>query len=489
MKKQLLAGLIATAIASPAFACTTILVGNQVSSDGSFLVARNEDYSATNAKHFLIHPRKENQRGEFHSNGNDFTYPLPEISLRYTSLSDYDTQDRSMGEAGFNELGVGMTATETIYNGQQVLKYDPYVLKTGINEDSIENVILPRIHSAKEGAELLGKIIETKGAAEGFGVAFVDKHDIWYLETGSGHQWMARRIPHDKYFVSANQGRLQKVDLKDSHNYLGSKDLISFAIKHGLYNPKTDGAFNFHTVYSQDLKNDVTYNYPRVWTLQHKFNPGLATKIGDGKSFPVFLKPAHKLSVQDLESALRNHYQGTPHDPYMNANPNEPYRPISVFRTQESHILQVRPDMPAEIGNVEYVAFGMTALGVYLPFYQGITQIPKGFDVGTNKASNDSVAWKFRKLQTLAMVNYKQYAPIVQKAYHQFEKQTFANQKKMEQRYLAIYKKDPKAARELIQNLENKTTEQALVLTDQLTNQLFTKLTHDTDMKYHFEGA
>lgn len=129
MKKHILSAVIPALLVPPAMACTTILVGDEASIDGSFIVARNEDYSANNPKHFLIHPRAEHQKGEFKSHANGFTYPLPETSLRYSAISDFDTNDLSMGEVGFNEAGVGMTATETIYNGQQVLKFNPYVEK------------------------------------------------------------------------------------------------------------------------------------------------------------------------------------------------------------------------------------------------------------------------------------------------------------------------------------------------------------------------
>lgn len=488
MKKHIIAALLPALIIPSAMACTTILVGDKASTDGSFLVARNEDYSANNPKHFLVHPRVEHQKGEFKSHANDFTYPLPETSLRYSAISDFDTNDLSMGEVGFNEAGVGMTATETIYNGQQVLKFDPYVEKTGITEDAIENVILPRIHSAREGVELLGKIIEEKGAGEGFGVAFVDQHEIWYLETGSGHQWMATKVPSDKYFVSANQGRLRTYVPDDTANYLGSKTLISFAEKHGLYNPK-DGAFDFHKAYSQDVENDVTYNYPRVWTVQHLFNPSLKTDIKDGTAFPVFLQPAHKISVADVQTALRNHYQGTSHDPYANANPKEPYRPISVFRTQESHVLQVRPNLPKAIGEVEYVAIGMPSLSVYIPYYQGLEHYLPGYDKGTDNASQDSVSWKYRTLQTLVMQNYNAYAPEVEKAYAEFEKNTATQQASMEKEYLKLYQTHPQQAQKVLQNFEDKVMADALALTNKLTQQVITQMTHDTDMKYHFEGA
>lgn len=488
MKKHIIAAMLPALIIPSAMACTTILVGDKASTDGSFLVARNEDYSANNPKHFLVHPRVEHQKGEFKSHANDFTYPLPETSLRYSAISDFDTNDLSMGEVGFNEAGVGMTATETIYNGQQVLKFDPYVEKTGITEDAIENVILPRIHSAREGVELLGKIIEEKGAGEGFGVAFVDQHEIWYLETGSGHQWMATKVPSDKYFVSANQGRLRTYVPDDTANYLGSKTLISFAEKHGLYNPK-DGAFDFHKAYSQDVENDVTYNYPRVWTVQHLFNPSLKTDIKDGTAFPVFLQPEHKISVADVQAALRNHYQGTSHDPYANANPKEPYRPISVFRTQESHVLQVRPDLPKAIGEVEYVAIGMPSLSVYIPYYQGLEHYLPGYDKGTDNASQDSVSWKYRTLQTLVMQNYSAYAPEVEKAYAEFEKNTATQQASMEKEYLKLYQAHPQQAQKVLQSFEDKVMADALALTNKLTQQVITQMTHDTDMKYHFEGA
>ncbi|SMY16631.1 Dipeptidase A [Photobacterium aquimaris] len=116
---------------------------------------------------------------------------------------------------------------------------------------------------------------------------------------------------------------------------------------------------------------------------------------------------------------LRNHYQVTAHDPY---------RPIAVFRTEHSHVLQLRPQLPIAIGEVQYIVYGMTALSVYLPFYQGMTSVPEALTLGDNKADNHSAYWKFRKLQTLA-------------------------------------------------------------LTEDLTNELFTRLTIDTDKLYNFSGS
>ncbi len=190
--------------------CTTIIVGEKATADGSFLVARSADSSSLKAQHFVIHPAKTGQSGVYsckaHGGVNDFTYPLPENAMRYTTVPNWKTQLH--GAVGYNEAGLGLTGTESIFASDEALAVDPYNKASGITEDDIPDVILPCCRTAREGVELLGKIIETQGAGEGFGVAFVDMNDVWYLETGSGHQWMAERTPADAYFGSGNQGRL-----------------------------------------------------------------------------------------------------------------------------------------------------------------------------------------------------------------------------------------------------------------------------------------
>ena len=123
---------------------------------------------------------------------------------------------------------------------------------------------------------------------EGFGVGFVDQNEIWYLETACGHRWMAARIPSNTYFVTANQSRLREYNPKDDHHFLGSEDLIEFAIAHHLYDP-TQGAFDFHKAYIRDEKLDTTYNYPRVWALQAFFSPEIQNDVTKNE-FPVFVK-------------------------------------------------------------------------------------------------------------------------------------------------------------------------------------------------------
>ncbi|MDD3395740.1 MAG: C69 family dipeptidase [Acidaminococcaceae bacterium] len=487
MQKRTIVSLVAASLfltTSTALACTTVLVGKDQTVDGSYLVGRTVDAGVKDVCRMVLHPRRENKTGKYISSCDKFTYPIPKKSLAYSSVPHLEDSNL-WGEVGFNEAGVGMSATETIIPSAAVLAVDPFVKDTGAAESTIFNCVLPSVHTAREGAALLGKIVEEAGTSEGFGVAFVDTTGIWYLESAGGHRYLAVKVPDNKYFVTGNQGRLRDYDPQDRANYMGSKDLISFAEKHNLYNPQ-EGAFNFNKAYMNDTDKDHTYSYPRVWAMQHLLTPGITTKVEDGAKCPVFLAAEKKLSVNDVKEVFRNHYTGTEHDPYLHSNPQEPYRPISVFRCLNAHIQQVRPELPLAIGRVTYIAFGMPSLGLYIPYYQGLESYLPAYTKGSQEASDDSAFWKYRKVQTLAMSNYNSYAPIVQKAYADFEAATAVKQAKMEKGYLELYRSKPAQAQKLLQNFENEVMQGGLDVADRVANKIITQMTYDVGNKYLF---
>ena len=465
--------------------CTTIIIGQEQTADGSMIVARSEDWDAMEAKNYEIFEGTDNGPREFVAKDSPFRCELPEKALGYSALSPYNLHGH-WGSAGFNTAGVGMSATESIFSNDEVLKHDPLV-ENGVAENSVFNITLPYIHTAREGVERLGMLIEKYGIAEGFGIGFVDSKEIWYLETACGHRWLACRMPKDQYFVTGNQSRFRTYDPNDKENYLASADLIEFAEKHGLYNP-AQGAFDFHVAYARDVVLDTTYNYPRVWGLQQLFSPEIKNDVTKN-TFPVFAKPAHKITLTELRTAFRFHYDNTEHDPYLNSNPKEPYRPVSIFRTTQTHLLQVRPELPQAIGCINYVAMGMADLGVFLPLYQGITSYPKAYTKGNGESSADSAYWKFRKIMVLGMTNYNKYAPVIKEAYAKFEAETDQRQREMEEEYLRIYKTQPLHAQDLLQAFSDKVLNSALDLADRLQERLFTLMTQDIQQEYLFHGA
>ena len=465
--------------------CTTIIIGQEQTADGSMIVARSEDWDAMEAKNYEIFEGTDNGPREFVAKDSPFRCELPEKALGYSALSPYNLHGH-WGSAGFNTTGVGMSATESIFSSDEILKHDPLV-ENGVAENSVFNITLPYVHTAREGVERLGMLIEKYGIAEGFGIGFVDSKEIWYLETACGHRWLACRMPKDQYFVTGNQSRFRTYDPNDKENYLASADLIEFAEKHGLYNP-AQGAFDFHEAYARDIKLDTTYNYPRVWGLQQFFSPEIKNDVTKN-TFPVFAKAAHKVTLTELRTAFRFHYDNTEHDPYLNSNPKEPYRPVSIFRTTQTHLLQVRPELPQAIGCVNYVAMGMADLGVFLPLYQGITSYPEAYTKGNGESSDDSAYWKFRKIMVLGMTNYNKYAPVIKEAYAKFEAETDQRQREMEEEYLRIYKTQPLHAQDLLQAFSDKILNSALDLADRLQEKLFTLMTQDIQQEYLFHGA
>ena len=201
MKLNMVAAALAAALVSGAtLACTTVLVGSEATSDGSVFIARSVDSSALNPSLLIMHPAAVNKtgavyRGSDNSKKETFEYPLPKKSLGYSTGPDWDSM--RYGGRGFNDAGLGVSATESIYARDDVLKLDPHT-KLGIKERNITDVILAQAKTAREVVKLLGRIVETQGAGESFGAGFVDKNEAWYFEAGSGHQWLEQRIHKDK---------------------------------------------------------------------------------------------------------------------------------------------------------------------------------------------------------------------------------------------------------------------------------------------------
>ena len=466
-------------------ACTTIMVGSKMMADGSRIYARSDDAKEYKATTLMYYHHEENGPNEFEAFDSPFYCDdLPKVRLAYSAL-ERPYLPGHWGEAGFNELGVGMSATETIFSNEKVLAIDPYV-ENGVAENCIFNIVLPYIDSARNGVKRLGSLIEKYGSAEGFGIAFMDQKETWYLENAGGHRWLACRMPEDKYFVSGNQSRYRKYEPKDKHNYLASKDLIEFAVKNGLC---TEDNFDFHTAYSLESDNDKTYNYPRVWALQKLFTPSVKTnvKVND---FPVYQTADKLLTVTDIRNAFRYHYDGTQHDPYLHSNPKEPYRPVSIFRTINTHILQVRPWLPKEIGCLDYMAMGMADLGLFLPLYQGVTDYPEPYMIGETYSTSDSAYWTFRKVMVLGMMDYNNCAPIIKEVYGQLERENDQRQAEMEIEFQRLYDNNqPIRAMEMLQEFSDKLLMHALDVSKDLLEILFTKLTSKIGQEYRFHGA
>lgn len=388
-------------------ACTSILVGKKATADGSTLIARNEDAKAAWPKRMVVHSHKEFEQPQtFVSPDNNFTIELPKIRGKYTATPEWTSKFGFFEEDGINEYGVAMSATESAYANERVLSADPLVEK-GIGEEAMITVTLPYIHSAREGVSYLGNIVEKFGASETNGVLFSDQNEVWYMEIATGHYWVAQRIPDDAYAVVANQLAIQTIDFDDQANFMYAPEISNFVDKHKLNVSHYE--FNFRKIFGTQESSDEIYSTPRVWYGQ-KYLTSAVEQDPMSEELPFIQRANRLLHNDDLEYVLGSHFQGTPYDPLVNGSSSaKKFRPISLAKTQESHILQLRPDLPADISGLHWLAMGVTAQSIFVPFYAGMTDTHPAYQKGSDTYSHDSAYWRYKLLGILVDSHYKKF--------------------------------------------------------------------------------
>ena len=410
-------------------ACTTLLVGKNASYDGSTMIARNDDSGSGHftAKKFVV-VQPEEHPAVYRSVLSHVEIPLPGDPMRMTAMPNAVEGKGIWAAAGVNAANVGMTATETITSNPRVLGADPLVVYQpargeqpevpgGIGEEDIVYLVLPYIHTAREGVERLGKLLETYGTYEMNGIAFQDVNEIWWLETIGGHHWMARRVPDDSYVVMPNQLGIDAFDLDDAfgaqENHLCSADLREFIAKYHL-DLAQDGVFDPRAAFGSHTDSDHVYNTPRAWYMLRTLNP--TTWVWDGPDadytpasddLPWCMVPEKKITPEDVKYVLSSHYQGTPYDPYAaTASERGIYRPIGVNRNDFMALLQMRPDVPEDFRAVEWLAFASNAFNTMVPFYANVTTTPAYLSNTTGAVSTDNFYWNSRMIAAMADAAY-----------------------------------------------------------------------------------
>lgn len=395
-------------------ACTSILVGKKATADGSTMIGRNEDCRSAWPKHMIVHPHLENIENNHYSSpdkDNHFSISLPATRFKYTATPEWTSEFGSFEEDGINEYNVAMSATESAYANRRVLGFDP-LTDHGIAEEAMINVVLPYIKSAREGVKRLGEIVSSHGAAEANGILFSDKDEVWYMEIGSGHHWVAQRIPDDCYAVVANQLAIQEVDFDDHDNFMYSKGIQSFVNKNHLNTAKK--GFNFRNIFGTHSYSDEIYNTPRVWDGQRILNPEIK-QDPMSENLPFIRKASRLIHRDDVEAVLSSHFKETKYDPLGNGSEEDKkkFRPISLAKTQESHILQIRPNVPHNLAGIHWLALGVTAQSVFVPFYAAATDVHPAYKVGTKNYSPDSAYWIYKLVGVLVDPHYLEFGKLL----------------------------------------------------------------------------
>ena len=491
MKKLLLALVVLSAL--PVFSCTNIIVTKGASNDGSVFLAYTND--AEYIYHLSNQPSMDHAPGDmlqFRSGRNNVTGEIPQVPHTYALIGFHMNEHQvAIGETTF-------TGREELWNHSKYLEYW-HLMK----------LALERAKTAREAVEVITELAEEYGyASEGESFSITDPSEAWILEmigTGNGGEgaiWVARKIPDGMISCHANKARIGTFPLDDPENCLYSENVISFAIEKGYYDPDSGRPFEFNEAYCPSNPSNLRYCSSRVWSIMNRAAPSANLSIDYNRGvkgaerYPLWIKPDEKLAVEDVMELVRDHYEGTTIDmtkgydagPFGNPNRNRPLnwqvdgtdcaweRPVSTYNTAFSFIAQSRAWLPDEVGGLIWFGVDDTYFTVYVPLYNGITEIPKPFRTGKlKKFSWDSAWWVFNFIANYCNIRYVDMVRDMQAVQDSVEYYYLTNQTFIEEEALELLQKDNDQAVAFLTAYGQKETDKLMKVWTALGEHLITK--------------
>ena len=483
MKKKIglgLALLVATAIEG--LACTNFIVGKAASKDGSVMVS----YSADSYGMF----------------GELYHYPAavhPKGAMR--AIHEWDT-GKYLGQIKeaqqtYNVIGnmneYQVTIGETTFGGREEL-----VDTTGIMDyGSLIYVTLQRSRTAKEAIKVMTDLVKEYGyysSGESFSIA--DPNEAWILEMigkgpgVKGAVWVAVRIPDDCIAAHANQSRIHQFPLDDKDNCIYSPDVISFAREKGYFDGLNKD-FSFADAYCPLDFGGLRACEARVWSFYNMFNKSVGTAYLpyiQGKSnepMPLYIKPTNKVSVRDIQQAMRDHYENTPLDitndmgatafqmPYrlspltfeVDGQKYFNERPISTQQSAFTFVAQMRSTMPDAVGGVLWFGTDDANMTVFAPVYCCTNRLPACY---TSEVADcvtfswDSAFWIYNWVADMIRPRYSLMIGDMRKLQNQLEDTYEAAQAGIEQAAMELLTKDEAKGKEFLTNYTCMTAQAAV---------------------------
>ena len=510
MKKRILLGLaLLVAATVQSWACTNFIVGKNASKDGSVIVS----YSADSYGLFgqLYHyPAAVHEKGAMRDiyewDTGKFLGQIKEAQQTYNVIGN------------MNEFQV--TIGETTFGGREEL-----VDTTGIMDyGSLIYVALQRSRTAKEAIKVMTDLVKEYGyysSGESFSVA--DPNEAWILEMigkgpgVKGAVWVAVRIPDDCIAAHANQSRIHKFPLNDKENCIYSPDVISFAREKGYYDGLNKD-FSFANAYCPLDFGGLRACEARVWSFYNMFNKS----IGDtflpyiqGKSkepMPLYIKPTSKVSVRDIQKAMRDHYEGTPLDitndmgataykmPYrlspltfeVDGQKYFNERPISTQQSAFTFVSQMRANLPDAVGGVLWFGTDDANMMVFTPVYCCTNRLPECYSgeiADCVTFSWDSAFWIYNWVADMIRPRYSLMIDDMRKVQNNLEDTYEQAQAGIEQAAIALLEKDPAKGKEFLTNYTSMTAQCAVDAWKKLGEYLIVKYNDGVVKRTNKDGS
>lgn len=449
------------------WACTNFIVGKKASADGSVICSYNaDDYGLFIG---LCHyPAGKHEKGSVRKiydwDTNVYHGLIPEAEVTYNVIGNINEYQVSIGE--------------TTFGGREELVDTTGILDYG----SLIYIALQRSKTAREAIKVMTTLTDKYGYCSG-GETFTicDPNEAWIMEMigkGPGRKgtvWVAVRIPDDAICAHANQSRIRTFNQKDKKNVMFSKDCITFAREKGWFSGK-DADFSFCEAYAYPDFSGRRFCEARVWSFFNHFStdmerylPYAEGKVKDAEPMPLWIKPNRKVSVQDIQECMRDHYEGTPFS--LDKDPgqgvwNMPYRPTpltykvdgkeyfnerptSTQQTAFSYVAQLRSWLPRQIGGVLWFGNDDGNMVAYTPVYCGNTSQPecyntKGADAVTFSMKN--AFWVCNWVSNMVYPRYSLMFGSLKSVRDSLETSYFSAQAEIERKAMVLYDENPSLA-------------------------------------------
>ena len=354
--------LASMAFAGSAFACSVIIVGKDASATGRVLVGHNEDDRGELFVRHGIVPARDHAAGE--------TLPAEDgcaaVSQVAHTVGFYWTEVKSpeggpsAADAFYNENGVLVVSD----NAAPVWFEDAWTDCTdGGIYYNLRRAIAERATSARDAVTVATNLLMRYGyVAPGRIYTVADRDEAWTIQVLRGRHFVARRCPDDGVVAVPNCLTIGRIE-KD--------DVVSPCIAERI---AKDPAFD----YARAFQGAARWRDAED-TLRWKHMFRLAAGVDVGETYPFSVKPARKVSPDDLKKALSTHYEGTPDEvkPKHGADLKALYHPVCRESTIESLVCEFAA-MPAE--TELQVAMGSPCENPYLAFRPFQGGIPAAYD-------------------------------------------------------------------------------------------------------------
>ncbi|MCB0805326.1 MAG: C69 family dipeptidase [Bacteroidales bacterium] len=433
--------------------CFSILAGKDATSDGSVMLAHNEDDWGDRIVNWYKVTERSHKKTDSVVLKNGASMALPSQTWSYLWL---EMPEMEFSDSYMNEWGVTIASDACLSR-----ENDPELTNGGIGY-WLRRSMAEQAKSARDAVKIGGRLVDTYGySSSGRTYCIADATEVWMLSVVKGKHWVAQRVPDDQLAIIPNYYTIGSIQLDDTLNFYGSPDLISYAEEKGWYSPETDSVFNFREAYSDTGTLNNTGNIVRHWSAMNALS---GKKYEIDSEFPFSFEPSEKIRLQDLFSVLRNHNEGTEYDGskgYTKGNPHEFGRAICSQTTQYGFVAQLRQNMPKELAYVMWLSPFRPCVHPFTQWYFGIDEIPEQYRNGTWQEALDN---HFETIDNPdeyasghAFLKYVKEAKAIDSSYHdkiedisiglkQIENGLINKQPVIEQRLMDLYEKDREQA-------------------------------------------